>query len=223
MENKKLIGKKVKGFRFDGAKYRCGYSSLMDNNIGIIGTIREYEKSTNVYVVNFEKDNWNYPAELIEQHLVEEPPFDEKAYLEKSNKQSLNDAVLDGIKELVNEPKEQNPIDPLGILEKVFGGENVNEKDVIADSYIEALKAFGNNDLKFKPMCLGVDEIKTPIHYDNSKGYDVIDIANDYKLNFNRGSALKYICRAGKKDNEIQDLKKAIDFIQREIQYLEKN
>ena len=61
----------------------------------------------------------------------------------------------------------------------------------------------------------------TPEYYKNEKKYDVIDIANDYKLNFNRGSALKYICRAGKKDNEIQDLKKAIDFLQREVKSLE--
>jgi hypothetical protein len=61
----------------------------------------------------------------------------------------------------------------------------------------------------------------TPSHYNNGKGYDVIDFCNDYKLNFNRGSAIKYIARSGKKDNEIEDLKKAIDFIQREIKYLE--
>ena len=64
-------------------------------------------------------------------------------------------------------------------------------------------------------------KVTTPSHYDNGKSYDVIDFCNDYKLNFNRGSAIKYISRAGKKDNEIQDLKKAIDFIQREIKYLE--
>jgi len=62
---------------------------------------------------------------------------------------------------------------------------------------------------------------ETPKHYDNSKGYDVIDFCNDYKLNFNRGSACKYIARSGKKDNEIEDLQKAIDFLQREIQYLQ--
>jgi hypothetical protein len=61
----------------------------------------------------------------------------------------------------------------------------------------------------------------TPSHYNNGKGYDVIDFCNDYKLNFNRGSSIKYLSRAGKKDNEIEDLKKAIDFIQREIKYLE--
>jgi hypothetical protein len=65
------------------------------------------------------------------------------------------------------------------------------------------------------------DKATTPSHYNNGKGYDVIDFCNDYKLNFNRGSAIKYLSRAGKKDNEIEDLKKAIDFIQREIKYLE--
>ena len=65
------------------------------------------------------------------------------------------------------------------------------------------------------------DKATTPSHYNNGKGYDVIDFCNDYNLNFNRGSAIKYLARAGKKDNEIEDLKKAIDFIQREIKYLE--
>jgi hypothetical protein len=63
--------------------------------------------------------------------------------------------------------------------------------------------------------------VSTPSHYNNGKGYDVIDFCNDYSLNFNRGSAIKYLARAGKKENEIADLKKAIDFIQREIKHLE--
>lgn len=59
-------------------------------------------------------------------------------------------------------------------------------------------------------------------HYKNKTGVDVIDIAKMYKLNFNRGNIVKYVCRAGKKDNELEDLKKALDYIQREIKYLEK-
>ena len=61
-----------------------------------------------------------------------------------------------------------------------------------------------------------------PRHYDNKKGYDVIDISKHYNLNFNRGNVVKYICRAGKKDNELQDLKKALDYLQREIKHLTK-
>lgn len=66
-----------------------------------------------------------------------------------------------------------------------------------------------------------VDPRATQLHYENGKGYDVIDIIKDYDLNFNRGNVLKYICRAGKKDNELTDLRKALDYLQREIEYLE--
>ena len=58
------------------------------------------------------------------------------------------------------------------------------------------------------------------LHYDNGKNYDVLDIVKDYNLNFNRGNILKYIIRAGKKDNEIQDLEKAKDYLNREIEFL---
>ena len=55
------------------------------------------------------------------------------------------------------------------------------------------------------------------MHYENGKGYDVIDFAADYNLNFNRGNVLKYITRAGRKDDEVKDLEKALDYLQREI------
>jgi len=60
----------------------------------------------------------------------------------------------------------------------------------------------------------------TYLHYDNGKDYDVIDIIKDYQLNFNKGNIIKYICRAGKKDNELKDLEKALDYLKREIEYL---
>jgi hypothetical protein len=60
----------------------------------------------------------------------------------------------------------------------------------------------------------------TYIHYDNGKDYDVIDFIQDYKLGFNRGNIIKYIVRAGKKQDELKDLEKALDYLQREINYL---
>ena len=57
-------------------------------------------------------------------------------------------------------------------------------------------------------------------HYDNGKDYDVIDIAIDYNLNFFRFNVLKYIFRAGKKQSELNDLLKAKDYLEREIEYL---
>ena len=60
----------------------------------------------------------------------------------------------------------------------------------------------------------------TQIHYEATGDYDIIDVCNHYKLNFNRGNVIKYIARAGKKQDELQDLYKAKDYIEREIQYL---
>lgn len=62
--------------------------------------------------------------------------------------------------------------------------------------------------------------INTPLHYNSKKEYDLIDVALDYNLNFFRFNVLKYICRAGKKEDEIKDLEKAIDYLERELQHL---
>ena len=60
----------------------------------------------------------------------------------------------------------------------------------------------------------------TQPHYENGKDYDVIDIINDYQLNFCRGNIIKYVIRASKKRDQLQDLLKAKDYIEREIQLL---
>jgi hypothetical protein len=67
-----------------------------------------------------------------------------------------------------------------------------------------------------------VDTRATQLHYENNKGYDVIDFIKDYNLNFNRGNIIKYLARAGKKDNELQDLRKALDYLEREIDHYER-
>ena len=58
------------------------------------------------------------------------------------------------------------------------------------------------------------------IHYEATGDYDVIDFCQHYRLNFNRGNIVKYVARAGKKDDELQDLYKAKDYIEREIAYV---
>lgn len=49
---------------------------------------------------------------------------------------------------------------------------------------------------------------------------EVIDFINAHDLNFNRGNVVKYTVRAGKKskEKEIEDLEKAIHYLQFEIQ-----
>lgn len=50
---------------------------------------------------------------------------------------------------------------------------------------------------------------------------DVIDFCKLYDLNFNEGNVIKYVSRARRKGTHIEDLKKAIDYLNREIKYLE--
>ena len=64
------------------------------------------------------------------------------------------------------------------------------------------------------------DPVNHPSHYKQYTGFEVIDITE--QLNFNRGNAVKYILRAGFKDNEMEDLRKAQFYINREIERLEK-
>lgn len=63
------------------------------------------------------------------------------------------------------------------------------------------------------------DNVNHPSHYADgwSNGAEVIDITEN--LNFNRGNAVKYIARAGKKDasKELEDLQKAEFYLKREI------
>ena len=63
--------------------------------------------------------------------------------------------------------------------------------------------------------------INHPSHYNQGK-YEAIDVIEDWKLNFNLGNTVKYISRAGHKDDIIQDLKKSLWYLNREIERLEK-
>ena len=67
------------------------------------------------------------------------------------------------------------------------------------------------------------DNVNHPSHYTDGK-IEVIDFIEDKKLNYHRGNVVKYVLRAGKKDpsKEIEDLKKAQWYLNREIQRLEK-
>lgn len=65
------------------------------------------------------------------------------------------------------------------------------------------------------------DLISHPSHYCYSE-YEPKDVIRAWGLNFNLGSAVKYIARAGRKDDILQELNKAKQFITFEIEAIEK-
>lgn len=63
-----------------------------------------------------------------------------------------------------------------------------------------------------------------PSHYNFGK-IEVVEFIEDQKLDFHCGNAVKYVCRAGRKDpaKEVQDLQKAVWYLQRKIEVLSPN
>lgn len=66
------------------------------------------------------------------------------------------------------------------------------------------------------------DPVKHPSHYCEGRKYEPRLVIEDWGLNFYLGNALKYISRAGRKENHIQDLEKAKQYIDFEIERLMK-
>lgn len=65
---------------------------------------------------------------------------------------------------------------------------------------------------------VGNEVVDHPSHYAGKNGIEAIDVIDAYDLNFNMGSALKYILRCGKKDDAIIELEKAIWYLKHEVE-----
>jgi hypothetical protein len=64
------------------------------------------------------------------------------------------------------------------------------------------------------------EQVNHPEHYGGSENvYEAIKVIDAWELGFSLGNTVKYISRAGKKDSdkEIQDLEKALWYLQRKI------
>ena len=67
--------------------------------------------------------------------------------------------------------------------------------------------------------------VNHPNHYGGeSNPYEAIKVIDAWSLDFCLGNTVKYISRAGKKhpDKELEDLKKALWYLQHKIETLEK-
>lgn len=60
-----------------------------------------------------------------------------------------------------------------------------------------------------------------PSHY-KDHGIEPIDYIESHELNFNLGNVIKYVSRAGFKDDKLIDLVKASWYLEREIERIKK-
>jgi hypothetical protein len=63
--------------------------------------------------------------------------------------------------------------------------------------------------------------VNNPLHYGGADNpYEAIKVIEAWELDFHLGNTVKYISRAGKKDDTIQELEKALWYLKREIKNL---
>lgn len=62
------------------------------------------------------------------------------------------------------------------------------------------------------------EAVDHPVHYGGADNvYEAIRVIEAWELGFNLGNAVKYISRAGKKGSTVEDLRKAVWYLNREI------
>lgn len=66
------------------------------------------------------------------------------------------------------------------------------------------------------------DMVNHPPHYQTDSGLEAIDVIEAFfRYNYNLGQVFKYIARCGKKNDAIEDLKKARWYLDKEIEWRE--
>ncbi|WP_211233345.1 DUF3310 domain-containing protein [Brevibacterium album] len=98
------------------------------------------------------------------------------------------------------------------------------ENDAPGTHWPEAKCLYGDHELEGLGVFIAVnsedpapDMVTNPPHYTDGRSIEPISVIEDWGLGYHTGNALKYISRAGRKSDEIQDLEKAVWYLNRRI------
>ena len=80
----------------------------------------------------------------------------------------------------------------------------------------ETIRVWDNEDAFDWSGKMKEDNVNKPKHYTSGK-FEVIDVIEDWDLNFRLANTVKYIARHKHKGKPLEDLKKAMWYLQREI------
>ena len=70
------------------------------------------------------------------------------------------------------------------------------------------------------PKIENKEAVNHPSHYAEGRKYEPIVVIQDWKLDFCLGNVVKYVSRAGRKDNALEDLEKAEFYLKHKIKEL---
>jgi hypothetical protein len=118
MKKEELIGKKVRGFRFEKEVNSVWYmASQMDQYVGKEGIIGEYDPKFDSYRVKFEDGmSYHYPAERIEHHLVVEEE-NEKTKVVCTNTICQGECGECNYMEVVGQERQRKLVEPIESLD----------------------------------------------------------------------------------------------------------
>ena len=105
----------------------------------------------------------------------------------------------------------------------------IGKSKSLDDAYDEVTKAdtLDYDDMEYSPhvnvthTAIEHDPVNHPNHY-TVGGIETIDFIEAKGLNYNLGNVVKYMTRADHKGNKVEDLQKALWYLNRELQNLQK-
>lgn len=99
-------------------------------------------------------------------------------------------------------------------------GENCNDCISKEDTSM-GCKSTKNYDKEENENISAYDDVSHPSHYTAGRKYEPRLVIEDWGLGFYLGNVVKYISRAGRKGDAVEDLKKARQYLDWEIEKLE--
>lgn len=139
--------------------------------------------------------------------------------LEKPLPEAINDALTEAAKDLPC--GNVSPIGPTLVCDLPLGHDDYHENKKAMSSWPKDYKFPVNKPEPFAAKVMR-ERTSDPIRPYYYHGTTVDDFIAEFKLGFRLGSAVKYIARHEHKD-KIQDLKKALWYLTREIEKLEES
>lgn len=128
--------------------------------------------------------------------------------------------IFDNMREAIGD--EGNDYADGGIIDPTPGWE---DEPVL--SYMETFygEKFANHYAIPETHTVGAefDPVARPAHYTEGRDIEPINVIEDWELDFHLGNALKYISRIGRKSDGVEDMKKAVWYLERRIEAQEQD